>query len=60
RVQLRNAAIAAGVRRRLAPHQLGHAHAVEMSREGVPLVVIQRRLGHYVGDLVKRVGVGLP
>ena len=25
---------AAGVRRRLAPHQLRHAHAVEMSREG--------------------------
>jgi len=46
RVQLWNAAIAAGVRRRLAPHQLRHAHAVEMSREGVPLVVIQRQLGH--------------
>ncbi len=46
RVQLRNAAITAGVRRRLAPHQLRHAHAVEMSREGVPLVVIQRQLGH--------------
>jgi integrase len=45
RVQLRNAAIAAGVRRRFAPHQLRHAHAVEMSREGVPLVVIQRQLG---------------
>jgi site-specific recombinase XerD len=44
RVQLRNAAIAAGVRRRFAPHQL--RHAVEMSREGVPLVVIQRQLGH--------------
>jgi site-specific recombinase XerD len=43
RVQLRNAAIAAGVRRRFAPHQLRHAHAVEMSREGVPLVVIQRQ-----------------
>src|SRR5436305_747440 len=27
-------------------HQLRHAHAVEMSREGVPLVVIQRQLGH--------------
>jgi site-specific recombinase XerD len=33
-------------RRRLAPHQLRHAHAVEMAREGVPLVVIQRQLGH--------------
>ena len=29
-----------------APHQLRHAHAVEMSREGVPLLVIQRQLGH--------------
>ena len=37
---------AAGVRRRFAPHQLRHAHAVEMSREGVPLVIIQRQLGH--------------
>jgi len=46
RVQLRNAAIAAGVRRRLAPHQVRHAHAVEVSREGVPLVVIQQQLGH--------------
>lgn len=46
RVQLRNAARAAGVRRRFAPHRLRHAHAVEMSREGVPLLVIQRQLGH--------------
>ena len=46
RVQLRNAAHRAGVRRRFAPHQLRHAHAVEMSREGVPIVVIQRQLGH--------------
>jgi len=46
RVQLRKAARTAGVRRRFAPHQLRHAHAVEMSREGVPLVVIQRQLGH--------------
>lgn len=46
RVQLRETAVRAGVRRRFAPHQLRHAHAVEMSREGVPLVVIQRQLGH--------------
>jgi site-specific recombinase XerD len=46
RVQLRSTARAAGVRRRFAPHQLRHAHAVEMSREGVPVVVIQRQLGH--------------
>jgi site-specific recombinase XerD len=46
RSQLHRAAHNAGVRRRFAPHQLRHAHAIEMSREGVPLVVIQRQLGH--------------
>ena len=46
RFQLRRTAVAAAVRRRFAPHQLRHAHAVEMAREGVPIVVIQRQLGH--------------
>ena len=46
RAQLRSLARGAGVRRRFAPHQLRHAHAVEMAREGVPLNVIQRQLGH--------------
>jgi site-specific recombinase XerD len=46
RTQLRRLAVRAGVRRRFAPHQLRHAHAVEMAREGVPLNVIQRQLGH--------------
>jgi site-specific recombinase XerD len=46
RSQLRRVAREAGVRRRFAPHQLRHAHAVEMAREGVPLIVIQRQLGH--------------
>ena len=46
RGQLHRTAQAAGVRRRFAPHQLRHAHAVEMSREGIPLLVIQRQLGH--------------
>ena len=46
RAQLRRLAVQAGVRRRFAPHQLRHAHAVEMAREGVPLNVIQRQLGH--------------
>jgi integrase/recombinase XerD len=46
REQLRHLAVVAGVRRRFAPHQLRHAHAVEMAREGVPLNVIQRQLGH--------------
>src|ERR671930_2538234 len=46
RTELRRLAREAGVRRRFAPHQLRHAHAVEMAREGVPLNVIQRQLGH--------------
>ena len=46
RSELRRVAREAGVRRRFAPHQLRHAHAVEMAREDVPLIVIQRQLGH--------------
>jgi site-specific recombinase XerD len=46
RKQLHRAAASADVRRRFAPHQLRHAHAVEMAHEGIPLVVIQRQLGH--------------
>jgi Phage integrase family len=44
--QLRRVASKAGVRRRFAPHQLHHAHAIELAHEGVPLNVIQRQLGH--------------
>src|SRR3954453_18474287 len=46
RAELRRTAATAGVRRRFAPHQLRHAHAVEMTHEGVPLIVIQRQLRH--------------
>ncbi|HWF50869.1 MAG TPA: tyrosine-type recombinase/integrase [Solirubrobacteraceae bacterium] len=46
REELRAAAVRAGVRRRFAPHQLRHAHAIEMAREGIPITVIQRQLGH--------------
>ena len=46
RSELRSLAAQAGIRRRFAPHQLRHAHAVELAREGVPLNVIQRQLGH--------------
>jgi site-specific recombinase XerD len=41
RTTLRRFAPAAGVRRRVAPHQLRQRAAVEMAREGVPLNVIQ-------------------
>ena len=46
RAQLRRLARKAAVRRRFAPHQLRHAHAIEMAREGVALNIIQRQLGH--------------
>jgi site-specific recombinase XerD len=46
RSELRRLAACAGVRRRFAPHQLRHAHALELAREGVPLNIIQRQLGH--------------
>jgi site-specific recombinase XerD len=47
RREMRELAAQAGVRRRFAPHQLRHAHAVELAREGVPVDIIQRQLGHY-------------
>jgi integrase len=53
RCELRQLSADAGVRRRFAPHQLRHAHAVELAREGVAVNIIQRQLGHYVGDPVK-------
>jgi site-specific recombinase XerD len=46
RGEFRRLAAGAGVRRRFAPHQLRHAHALELAREGVPLNIIQRQLGH--------------
>jgi site-specific recombinase XerD len=39
-------AVAAGVRPRVAPHQLRRAHAVELLREGIALPLIQSQLGH--------------
>ena len=44
REELRHLAADAGVRRRFAPHQLRHAHAVELAREGVAVNIIQRQL----------------
>jgi site-specific recombinase XerD len=46
RSEFRRVAARAGVRRRFAPHQLRHAHALELAREGVALNIIQRQLGH--------------
>jgi site-specific recombinase XerD len=39
RSELRRLAMQAGIRRRFARHQLRHAYAVELAREGVPLNV---------------------
>jgi site-specific recombinase XerD len=46
RAELRRLTLSAGVRRRFAPHQLRHAHAVELAREGIAVNLIQRQLGH--------------
>jgi site-specific recombinase XerD len=46
RIELHHLALQAGVRRRVTPHQLRHAHAVELLREGIPLPQIPRQLGH--------------
>ena len=46
RAELRRLALEAGVRRRFAPHQLRHAHAIELAREGIAVNLIQRQLGH--------------
>lgn len=46
RTALRRAADNSGVRKRIHPHAFRHAHACELAREGVPLHLIQRQLGH--------------
>jgi hypothetical protein len=45
RGELRRLAAHAGVQRRFAPHQLRHAHALELAREGVPLNIIRANSG---------------
>jgi hypothetical protein len=40
RLQLHQIALEVGVRRRFAPHQVRHAHAVELLHEGIPLPLI--------------------
>lgn len=43
---LRETRVRAGVPHRVAPHQLRHAHAVELARERTPMHIVQRQLGH--------------
>ena len=42
RLELHRVATAAGVRGRVAPHQLRHAHAVELLRAELPKLVQQK------------------
>lgn len=46
RVKLHEAARTVGVMHRVAPHQLRHALAVGLARDGVPVPLISRQLGH--------------
>jgi Phage integrase family len=48
RSEFRRVAARAGVRHRFTPHQLRHAHALEVAREGLPLNIMQRQLGHAI------------
>jgi site-specific recombinase XerD len=43
---LKKLAVAAGVEKRVHPHGLRHTHASEIARDGLPLHVIRRQLGH--------------
>jgi site-specific recombinase XerD len=46
REALKDLAAKAGIEKRVHPHGLRHTHAAELAREGVPLHVIRRQLGH--------------
>jgi site-specific recombinase XerD len=46
REALKDLAERAGIDKRVHPHGLRHTHAAEIAREGIPLHVIRRQLGH--------------
>jgi integrase len=46
RAEIKRLAVRAGVRHRVHPHGFRHTHAVELSREGWPVPLISRQLGH--------------
>jgi integrase len=43
---LRTFRVRAKIPHRMAPHQLRHAHACELAREGTPIHLVSRQLGH--------------
>jgi integrase/recombinase XerD len=46
RESLKELAVKARIEKRVHPHGLRHTHASELAREGVPLHIIRRQLGH--------------
>jgi integrase/recombinase XerD len=46
REAIKRLGVRAGIEKRVHSHGLRHTHAVELMREGVPLLVISRQLGH--------------
>lgn len=46
REAIKKLGVRAGIEKRVHSHGLRHTHAVELMREGVPLLVISRQLGH--------------
>jgi integrase len=46
RQTIKKLGVKAGIEKRVHSHGLRHTHAVELMRERVPLLVIQRQLGH--------------
>jgi integrase len=46
REAIKRLGVKAGIEKRVHSHGLRHTHAVELMREGVPLLVISRQLGH--------------
>lgn len=60
RQTLKETAEWAGIRKRVAPHQLRHSHACDLAREGVLLPYIQRQLGHANPGITGTYLSGLP
>jgi integrase len=54
RKKLKNTAVKAGVTKRVHPHGLRHTYATELAREGVPVHIIRRLLGHQSLDTTER------
>ncbi|HWY91087.1 MAG TPA: site-specific integrase [Solirubrobacteraceae bacterium] len=46
REAIKRLGVKAGIEKRVHSHGLRHTHAVELMREGVPVLVISRQLGH--------------